>query len=204
MKRQSKNLPVVIEPTTKEELEKVLTDKQQMFCLEYVKDFNGSASYLRAGYKTSEKTARINASQLLTNTNLQKYIEILKNERTERTEIDLDWVIKNITEVITRCMQHTQVFDREGNPVMAQTPNGQLAAAYIFDSRGALKGLELLGQHVGLKKVDEDSNRQGGIEITLNNYLGQPNNTYFPVTPETEHLAKLLGVGTETVKEKNK
>ena len=39
MKKKS-NLPVVIDPQTKDELEKVLTDKQIFFCLEYVKDLH--------------------------------------------------------------------------------------------------------------------------------------------------------------------
>lgn len=202
MKKPTKNLPVVIEPETKEELEKVLTDKQQLFCLEYIKDSNATDAYKRVGYKCSDNTARANGSRMLTNANIQKYIEILKKEIVESTKIDIEYIIKNTVEIIERSMQHRQVFDREGNAVLTQTPNGQLAAAYIFDAKSALGGLSLLTEHLPDWKKQEDENKIGGIEITLNNYLGQPNNTYFPVTPETEHLAKLLGIETDTAKKK--
>ena len=198
---KNKNLPVVIDPKTKEELEKILTDKQQMFCLEYVKDFNGGGAYLRAGYNVSEKVANTNASRLLTNANVSKYVELLKSDIVKRTEIDIDYIIKNTTEIIERAMQHRQVIDRDGNAVLVQTPNGQLAAAYIFDGKTALTGLSLLSEHVpGWKVAVDDKEKGQSIEIILNNYLGQPNNTYFPVTKETEHLAKLLGVKTESKK----
>ena len=40
-----------------------LTDKQQVFCKEYVKDFNASAAYVRAGY--SPNGANVNSSLLI-------------------------------------------------------------------------------------------------------------------------------------------
>lgn len=200
MKKQNKNLPVVIDPETKEELEKVLTDKQQLFCLEFIKDFNATEAYKRAGYKCRGNAASVEASKSLRNPNISKYIDILKKEIVQSTKIDIEYIIKNTVEIIERSMQHRQVFDREGNAVLAQTANGELAAAYIFDAKSALGGLALLSEHLPDWKKQEDKTAVGGIEITLNNYLGQPNNTYFPVTPETEHLAKLLGISTEKKK----
>ncbi len=46
-----------------------LTPDQEMFCLEYLKDFNGTQAAIRAGY--SEKTASEQASRLLTNVKVQ-------------------------------------------------------------------------------------------------------------------------------------
>jgi hypothetical protein len=52
--------------------------------------------------------------------------------------------------VVERCLQHEPVRDRKGNPVVIETPQGQLAAAYTFQPGAAARALELLGKHVGL------------------------------------------------------
>ena len=55
--------------------------KQKIFCEEYAKHGNGTLAYKKA-YPTTKKddTARVNASKLLTNTNIKKYIEKLSND----------------------------------------------------------------------------------------------------------------------------
>ena len=63
---------------TKAELEKVMTGKQKNFCHEYVVDWNGSRSARVAGY--SERSSKEIASELLTNVNIQLYIEFIKND----------------------------------------------------------------------------------------------------------------------------
>jgi phage terminase small subunit len=189
---RTKKLSKIFNCNSKEELEKALTDKQRVFCYEYVIDFNATSAAKRAGY--SEKTSYSIGQENLKKPEIKKYVEMLIIERSERTKIDQDWVVKKIVDIIEKSMQHKPVLDREGNPVMVQTPNGELAAAYIFDGKTALTGLSMLTEHLPDRKNQEEGNKTGSVEITLNNYLGQANNTYFPVTPETEHLAKLLGI----------
>lgn len=59
---------------------KDLNNKQKVFCREYVKNgSNGTAAYMKA-YKSKENTARINASKLLTNTNISEYIKELQEK----------------------------------------------------------------------------------------------------------------------------
>lgn len=62
-----------------------LTDKQENFCLEYVKDFNGAQAAIRAEY--AKGSARVTASKLLTNANIQERIK-------ELTQGDEDEAIK--------------------------------------------------------------------------------------------------------------
>ena len=64
-------------------MNKKLTPKQKMFCLEYLVDLNAKQAAIRAGY--SEKTAKIIACQNLTKLNLQEYIQKLMKEREEKT-----------------------------------------------------------------------------------------------------------------------
>jgi len=69
-----------------------LSDKQKQFCLEYIKDDNATQAAVRVGY--SEKTAKQQGSRLLTNVDIKSYISHLKEQRTKRTEIDADWMLK--------------------------------------------------------------------------------------------------------------
>lgn len=50
-----------------------LSDKQRRFCEEYLVDHNATQAAIRAGY--SQKTARIQASKLLTKANIQDYLQ---------------------------------------------------------------------------------------------------------------------------------
>lgn len=127
-----------------------LEEQQQLFVLEYMKDLNGTNAAIRANY--SEKTARQQASRLLSNVNIQNAIAELKAERNERLNIDADYVIKTIVETIERCSQAKQVYDKSGELVMTETPNGELAPAYKYDATNVLKGAEMLGRHLGMFK----------------------------------------------------
>lgn len=55
-----------------------LTPKQEMFCTEYIIDFNGTQAAIRAGY--SKKTANEQASRLLTKTWIKQRIEFLRSQ----------------------------------------------------------------------------------------------------------------------------
>lgn len=55
-----------------------LSEKQKKFCEEYCLDWNGTKAAIRAGY--SEESAKEQASRLLTNDNIQTYIQSIKND----------------------------------------------------------------------------------------------------------------------------
>jgi phage terminase small subunit len=54
-----------------------LTPRQRRFCVEYIKDLNGSAAAIRAGY--ARKGARVEASKFLANPNIQYCVRALYN-----------------------------------------------------------------------------------------------------------------------------
>ena len=60
-----------------------INPKQKIFCEEYAKHGNGTLAY-RTAYPTVKKdgTAKVNASKLLTNTNIKKHIESLSSKAT--------------------------------------------------------------------------------------------------------------------------
>jgi hypothetical protein len=92
----------------------------------------------------------VQGSRLLRNVKVQRALSKAIDRRTAKVEIDQDWVLSRLALVVERCLQHEPVRDRKGDPVLIETPRGQLAAAYTFQPAAAAKALELLGKHVGL------------------------------------------------------
>lgn len=144
-----------------------LTPKQQRFVEEYLIDLNATQAAIRAGY--SEKTAKEIGSENLTKPNIQKAIEEAQNKRAERTEITQDYVLSNIQKVIERCMQQEAVQARDGSPLLVQGPEGDLACLFEFKETGALRGLELLGKHLGMfkDKIEHSGDPNNPINMSL-------------------------------------
>jgi phage terminase small subunit len=71
-----------------------LTPKQQAFVREYLIDFNGTQAATRAGY--SPKTAQEQSSRLLSNVMVQSAVQEAINQRSERTQITQDMVLKEL------------------------------------------------------------------------------------------------------------
>ena len=74
-----------------------LTDKQEMFCLEYLIDLNATQAAIRAGY--SEKTAQQVGSENLSKPVINQYISKLKAERSNSVSIDAKYVLKRLVEI---------------------------------------------------------------------------------------------------------
>lgn len=102
-----------------------ITKSQDLFCREYIIDFNGTRAYLVAYPNVkSEATARANASRLLTKDNINQRIKELIEERSKRVQIAEDDVIKELKEVAF--------------------------AKVELSGKDKLKALELLGKHIGM------------------------------------------------------
>lgn len=77
-----------------------LTPKQKRFCEEYLKDFNATAAYQRAGYAVkSDGVAAAAGGRLLTNVKIQSYISELQNRRSQRTEITAERVLTELARI---------------------------------------------------------------------------------------------------------
>lgn len=74
-----------------------LTDKQEMFCREYLIDLNATQAAIRAGY--SVNTARKIGSENLTKPDIQSRIVKLKLQRCEMVGIDADYVLRRLVEI---------------------------------------------------------------------------------------------------------
>jgi phage terminase small subunit len=147
-----------VEATRKREMVKVskekkgsrgLSERQRMFCKEYMIDLNATAAYIRAGY--SPNGAKVSASNLLTNTNVIDCLNELMTERSIRTQINADYVLTNIKEIGERCMQKSPLneYSQEKKgyiPIMDEEGR----SVWQFDASNALKAQEMLGKHLRL------------------------------------------------------
>lgn len=142
-----------------------LNDKQQLFCEEYLIDLNATQAAIRAGY--SEKTAYSIGQRLLSNVEIHARITEMKAKRSEKTNIDAEWVLRRLVSISDRCMQQEAVMlfspidktmvhkeDEDGNKL------------YQFDSNGANKATELIGKHIGFFEKDNEQ-KKADVVVTI-------------------------------------
>jgi len=149
-----------------------LTDKQEMFCREYIIDLNATQAAIRAGY--SEKTAREQASRLLSNINIETRLSQLKKQRSNVVKVDAEYVLKRHHEI--DCMDVADIMNddftikplSEWPKCWRQTLNGIDVAEITSGEDGSigvlkkikwpdkLRNLELLGKHVDVSAYSKD------------------------------------------------
>ena len=79
-------------------MKKELNEKQKMFCLEYLKDFNGTRAYKKI-YWWSDDSARRQASRLLTNVHVQEYLWSKVEKKVEKLDVWVDYVLSSLKEI---------------------------------------------------------------------------------------------------------
>ena len=76
-----------------------LNEKQKMFCLEYLKDFNATRAY-REVYWVSDKTANTNWPRLLVNARIQEYLSDKTQKKVEKIDVWVDYVLENLKNIV--------------------------------------------------------------------------------------------------------
>lgn len=99
-----------------------LTEKQKRFCEEYLIDLNATQAALRAGY--SQRTAYSIGDENLKKPEIQNYLKELMKQRSERTGISADTVLKELEKI---AFSDTEITGKE-----------------------KIRALELLGKHLGM------------------------------------------------------
>lgn len=139
-----------------------LTEKQKRFAEEYLVDLNATQAAIRAGY--SPDTANEQGSRLLANVNIKSTVDKMIAERSRRTGINADRVIREIAKIAF--VNAGEVVDLDTALLMDKISDDDMAAIQsvkvkTFGEDGVerevkladkLKALELLGKHLGLFK----------------------------------------------------
>lgn len=146
-----------------------ITPKQERFCQEYIVDYNGAQAAVRAGYAAN--SARKTASRLLTNADILARVRKLQREQTARLALTQDYVLQQLVDTYRCC--------REPEPVLVYDPDagGMVESGkYQFDSKGALRALELIGKHLGMyqDKLKLDAKLDTGQLGKVLEQLGAP------------------------------
>ena len=95
-----------------------LTDKQQLFCIHYIRSFNATKAYQKA-YGCDYRTAQSNGYQLLTNTYIRDEIFRLKQERLNREFLSEADVFQKYMDIAFADVTDFLEFGTEEVPVMA-------------------------------------------------------------------------------------
>ncbi|EML5901694.1 TPA: terminase small subunit [Citrobacter freundii] len=150
-----------------------LTDKQDMFCREYLIDLNATQAAIRVGY--SAKTANRTATKLLSKAVIQNRIAELKAKRNEHVGIDADYVLRRLVEIDQ--MDVLDILNDDGSlkPITSWPKAWRISLTGLdisttiqnFDEETAetilkkvkwpdkVKNLELLGKHVRVQAFKE-------------------------------------------------
>ena len=101
-----------------------LTNKQKVFCQEYIVDNNGMRAAIVAGY--SKKSARVIASENLTKLNVKNEIARLQKKNIEKIEVTVEEILTELKRI---------AFDLQDSEV---------------NMREKLRAIEMLGKHLGM------------------------------------------------------
>jgi phage terminase small subunit len=161
-----------------------LTDKQEMFCREYLIDLNATQAAIRAGY--SENTARKIGSENLTKPDVQNRITELKAQRNEQVNIDAAYVLRRLVEIDQMDVLEIVKDDLSLKPVSEWPPTWRryisgFDVAEMFENSGEggarelagilkkikwpdkVKNLELLGKHISVMAFKEQVEQSGSV-----------------------------------------
>ncbi|WP_200781116.1 terminase small subunit [Klebsiella oxytoca] len=147
-----------------------LTDKQEMFCREYLIDLNATQAAIRAGY--SAKTANRTASENLSKPDIKSRIAELKSQRNDLVGINATYVLNRLVEIdqmdvldilnstgeLKPVAEWPKVWRTtlSGLEVMEMASEGN-AAALLKKIKwpDKVKNLELLGKHIDVSAFKE-------------------------------------------------
>jgi phage terminase small subunit len=157
-----------------------LTAKQEIFVQEYLIDLNATQAAVRAGYST--ETATEQGSRLLTNVKVRARIDTALAERSRRTGINQDRVLRELARIgffkapdavdMKEATLKGDISDDDAAVIASvrvkkiPTADGEGVEREIkFADK--LKALELLGKHLGM--FTENINITGEMGVVINN-----------------------------------
>lgn len=160
-----------------------LSEKHEMFCREYIIDFNASQAAIRAGYLPTN--AGQTGHALLNNPKITDRIQQLKRDRIARLQITGDRVVRELARIAFADITQITSFDNNGLRVktseeISQDHTAAIASlAQMSGKEGKSvkvkmhskeKALELLGRHLGIFK---DAEASQGMTIINMGVMGE-------------------------------
>lgn len=123
-----------------------LSDRQKLFIKLYLTDLNVSKAAKQSGYLPSY------GRMLLKNKLISDEIEKLKSDKLQQIDIDCNYVLKNLKDVVETSLVKIKVDDVD----------------HFVDSSSGLKSLELLGKY---KKMWTDKSENINVTTDFDEYI---------------------------------
>jgi phage terminase small subunit len=140
-----------------ENKEPSLTEKQKAFADEYIISLNAKESAIKAGY--SEDAARQQGSRMLTNVNIQNYIEKRLKEKDSARIASQDEVLEYLTEVMRGSEEEIDVFfDKQGQQRETRQPP---------KIRERTKAAELLGKRYAIFEHNDNNEAENRLNAVI-------------------------------------
>ena len=156
-----------------------LRPKQQRFVEEYLIDLNATQAAIRAGY--SKRTARAIAAENLQKPDIVAALQQKMVERSERTEIDSDWVLARLAAEVDADIADLFQDDQRLLPVKewpkiwrtglvsgldVTQVDDQIRVTKIKLSDRVAR-LKLIGDHVRVKAFEKNIGEQNNTQINI-------------------------------------
>lgn len=131
-----------------------LSARQELFCLEYIKDGNATQAAVRAGY--SPKQANSTGARLYANVRIRARIDELMADLQQEKIADAEEVLRYLTSVIR---------GEATEEVAVGTPIGTEIITKHIGGREQVKAAELLAKRYGL--LTEHVKLTGGLPVQI-------------------------------------
>lgn len=163
-----------------------LNDRQELFCHEYLRDFNARQAAIRSGY--SERSAAVSGSRNLRHPAVVAKLRQLMDDRQMRIDLSADYVLQRFLEIDK--LDVANILDAQGNVLpVEQWPSDwrrSVAAMDIQEVKSEkatvkkirlpdkLKNLELIGKHIDVSAFRDrlDLATDDGRELVI--YVSSP------------------------------
>lgn len=139
---ECKKLPI-------EEMKTMLKPREERFCREFLKDFNGTRAAIRAGY--SEKSAASQSSRMLKRPAVVAYRDALIQQEADAVGISKGTLLLETWELYKRCTAKVPVLEWD-RASKTYVPTGE----WTFNAKSALRALAQLERLIGTVDDDDD------------------------------------------------
>ncbi len=181
----------------------MLTDKQKLFCKEYLVDLNATQAAIRAGY--SADSAQVIGSENLSKPMVQNEVQRLMEKRSQRTAITADRVLRELARIGFGDHRNIISVDKDGNviatPSSALSDDDAACISEISQTKDGIKiklhdklsALDKLGKHLKLFTDVSDVNHKYNI---MGKIIAEPVGVQKPGQP-TEAFALTFDIGSD-------
>lgn len=162
---------------------KAMDEQHKLFADHYLVTLNAADSYRKAGYKAKGNSTRVNAARLLTNANVEKYIEWKMQQRKKKLEFDEKFVITFLKNTLQRDITDYYTQGSDGRlrlkDLTKLTPEKKALIEEISDTQQGIRiklvsfqnGIDKLGAHLGMWNKDKQNAGGEGSKYIILRYI---------------------------------